>query len=67
VYSRRAPLGTERPAGRIGRQDLDPATQTDATACVCGSASFADAASRLLVELDVPAERIRVERFGPTG
>jgi ferredoxin-NADP reductase len=31
------------------------------------SARFADAASRLLVELDVPVERIQVERFGPTG
>jgi ferredoxin-NADP reductase len=39
----------------------------DATAYVCGSAGFADAASRLLVDLGVPVERIRVERFGPTG
>jgi ferredoxin-NADP reductase len=39
----------------------------DATAYVCGSARFADAASHLLVDLDVPPERIRVERFGPTG
>ena len=39
----------------------------DATAYVCGSAGFADAASELLVDLGVPVERIRVERFGPTG
>jgi ferredoxin-NADP reductase len=37
------------------------------TAYVCGSAGFADAASQLLVELGVPAARVRVERFGPSG
>jgi ferredoxin-NADP reductase len=67
VYSRRTPPGTERSAGRIGPPDLEPAIMPDATAYVCGSARFADAASHLLVDLDVPAERIRVERFGPTG
>ena len=30
-------------------------------------ASFADAASDVLVAAGMPAERIRVERFGPTG
>jgi ferredoxin-NADP reductase len=38
-----------------------------ATAYVCGSARFADVASRLVVEAGVPVERVRVERFGPTG
>jgi ferredoxin-NADP reductase len=36
-------------------------------AYVCGSAGFAEAASRLLVDLGVPAQHVRVERFGPTG
>ncbi len=67
VYSRRAPVDADRPAGRIGPSDLEPAILPDATVYVCGSARFADAASRLLVDLDVPVERIRVERFGPTG
>jgi ferredoxin-NADP reductase len=39
----------------------------DATGYVCGSAGFADAASRLLLDLGMAADRIRVERFGPTG
>ena len=34
---------------------------------VCGSPRFADAATDLLIGLGLPAERIRVERFGPTG
>jgi ferredoxin-NADP reductase len=34
---------------------------------VCGSAAFAEAASTLLLDSGVPAGRIRVERFGPSG
>jgi ferredoxin-NADP reductase len=34
---------------------------------VCGSAAFAEAASLLLMDSGVPAGRIRVERFGPSG
>jgi len=34
---------------------------------VCGSASFAEAASQLLVGMGVPPDGIRVERFGPSG
>jgi len=33
---------------------------------VCGSARFAETASRLLVDLGVPTGRIRIERFGPS-
>ena len=46
--------------------DLGDVTE-DVTAYVCGSARFADAASRLVVEAGMPVERVRVERFGPTG
>jgi ferredoxin-NADP reductase len=38
-----------------------------ATAYVCGSAGFAEAAGNLLVGLGVPPGSIRVERFGPSG
>jgi ferredoxin-NADP reductase len=54
-----------RPAGRLVAADLD--VLPDATAYVCGSSGFADAASRILVDLGQPVERIRVERFGPSG
>jgi ferredoxin-NADP reductase len=40
---------------------------SEATAFVCGSPGFADFASGLLVGLGQPVERIRVERFGPSG
>ena len=67
VHSRVAPPGSARPAGRLTADDLAPLLRPDATAYVCGSTGFADAASSLLVDLGVPAEQIRVERFGATG
>ncbi len=67
VHSRVAPPGTSRPAGRLSATDLVPLIQSEATAFVCGSTGFADAASTLLVDLGVPADQIRVERFGATG
>jgi ferredoxin-NADP reductase len=63
VYTRVA--GSDRPAGRLMAADLD--VLPEATAYVCGSSGFADAASRILVDLGQPVDRIRVERFGPTG
>jgi ferredoxin-NADP reductase len=67
AYSRRPPTGWDRPAGRLAVADLAPLVRPDVTAYVCGSARFADAASRLVVEAGVPVDRVRVERFGPTG
>ena len=56
-----------RPEGRLTAADLDPLLAPGLTAYVCGSAGFAETASHLLVDLGVPTENIRVERFGPTG
>jgi ferredoxin-NADP reductase len=67
VYTREVPHESVRPPGRLTPDDLAPALVPDATAYVCGSTAFTNAASDLLVDLGVPAERIRVERFGPTG
>jgi len=67
VYTRKAPPAAGRPPGRLRAEDVAPALLPDATAYVCGSAGFADSATDLLQELGVPPERIRVERFGPSG
>ncbi len=67
VHSRVAPPGSERAAGRLAAEDLTPLVTPGITAYVCGSDGFADAASQLLVDADVPVDRIRVERFGATG
>jgi ferredoxin-NADP reductase len=56
-----------RPAGRLTAAELVPLWEPGQTAYVCGSASFAEAASQLLMGVGVPAHDIRVERFGPSG
>lgn len=65
VLSRQA--FSNRPAGRVGDDDLRPFLDDVQRAYVCGSASFAEAASQRLVSLGVPSATIRVERFGPTS
>jgi ferredoxin-NADP reductase len=67
AYSREAPPGADRAAARLMAADLEWMLVEGATSYVCGSAGFAEAVSRLLVELGVPVADIRVERFGPSG
>jgi ferredoxin-NADP reductase len=67
VYSRQAPPGWVRAAGRIGVPDVAPLVRGGETVYVCGSAGFADAATDVLQAAGVPVEAIRVERFGPSG
>jgi ferredoxin-NADP reductase len=68
IYSREAPPGEARPPGRLTAEDLLPAPDPGTTTTyLCGSAGFVEAAGRLLVVVGVPVERIRVERFGPSG
>ena len=67
VYTRVAPPASVRPAGRLTGADLPAGIVPEARAFVCGSSGFADAASDALMGGGVAAERIRVERFGPTG
>ena len=48
--------------------DIPPlASLGDVTAYLCGSTGFCNTAGDLLVGLGQPAERIKVERFGPSG
>lgn len=67
LYTRETRAGHPRPPGRLAAADVVPRLQPEATVYVCGSAPFANAAGDLLVELGVGAERIRVERFGPSA
>jgi ferredoxin-NADP reductase len=67
VYTRSSPPSASRPAGRLTRDDIASAVMPETTAYVCGSTGFADAATDLLIDAGLAAERIRVERFGPTG
>jgi ferredoxin-NADP reductase len=56
-----------RPAGRLTAGELVPLWEPGQTAYVCGSTSFAESASRILVDLGFPAADVRIERFGPSG
>lgn len=56
-----------RPAGAPTRAEVEPLLTGVELAYVCGSARFAAYAETLLLDCGVPAEAIRVERFGPTG
>jgi ferredoxin-NADP reductase len=67
VFTRVVPPSTMRPPGRLSVADLPPPVSPDTTAYVCGSAGFCNTAGDLLVGLGIPVERIRTERFGPTG
>ncbi|MET9732089.1 ferredoxin reductase [Streptomyces sp. NPDC006458] len=66
VFTRRAPEGV--PVGRLtGAHLAGPLAEPPAggwEAYICGSDSFAEHASRLLVAAGQPVDRIRIERFG---
>jgi ferredoxin-NADP reductase len=66
VYTRAAPPGWARPLQRLNEHDLAGQVAADAIAYVCGSPAFADSVTELLMDDQVPTDRIRVERFGPT-
>jgi ferredoxin-NADP reductase len=67
TYTRESPEGWNGHTGRIDAALLADEDLDMATAFVCGSNGFVEAASRLLLEAGCDSERIRTERFGPTG
>jgi ferredoxin-NADP reductase len=67
TFTREPPEGWDGHTGRIDASLLDGTDLDSATAFVCGSNGFVEAASRLLLEAGCPPNRIRTERFGPTG
>jgi ferredoxin-NADP reductase len=68
TFTREPPPGWNGHTGRI-----DPAlfaqadTGPECTAFICGSNAFVEAASTLAMDAGVAPDRIRTERFGPTG
>jgi ferredoxin-NADP reductase len=65
VYTRGAPASDPRPPGRLRATDLHP--PEGASAYICGSSPFADAAAELVLDLGIGPGRIKIERFGPSG
>jgi ferredoxin-NADP reductase len=67
TFTREPPQGWTGHVGRIDSALIAEAGIDSGIAFVCGSNGFVEAATRLLLELGFEPERIRTERFGPTG
>jgi ferredoxin-NADP reductase len=68
TYTREPPEGWGGHTGRIDAGLIASAMVGEgATAFVCGSNGFVESASTLLLENGLVPERVRTERFGPTG
>ena len=64
VYTRQAPDGHGRPAGRVTEADLKAVAFDSGPAFLCGSTGFVEAAARLLTGTGYDQSRIRLERYG---
>jgi ferredoxin-NADP reductase len=67
TFSRDAPAGWTGHTGRIDPELVAATAPDGATAFVCGSNGFVEAAVALLLESGIDPGRVRTERFGPTG
>jgi ferredoxin-NADP reductase len=70
VYTRRAPEGWKGPVGRLDAARLATLAWPPAAApaCfVCGPTGFVEAVANLLIDQGYAPERIKTERFGPSG
>ena len=67
VYTRRAPDGYARPAGRITAADIQAVAFDGGPAYVCGSSGFVEATAGLLAGVGYDRTRIRLERYGPSA
>jgi ferredoxin-NADP reductase len=70
LYTRGAPEGWPRRPGRLAAPDLAATAwppSAGPTTYVCGPTGFVEHAADLLVALGQDPDRIRTERFGPTG
>jgi len=70
AYTRVAPKDWPRPPGRIDAGLIADATwpsNLTPTCFVCGPTSFVETATNLLIASGHGRDKIRTERFGPTG
>jgi ferredoxin-NADP reductase len=67
TFTRRPPEGWTGHTGRIDRALIAEADLDGGTAFICGSNPFVEAAADLALAAGFRPERVRTERFGPTG
>jgi ferredoxin-NADP reductase len=65
TFTREPPEGWAGHTGRIDRSLTEDGS--DGIAFICGTNGFVETASRLALEAGYEPQRIRTERFGPTG
>ncbi|HEY7197721.1 MAG TPA: ferredoxin reductase [Gaiellaceae bacterium] len=67
TLTRRAPPGWDELTGRLMRETFAPLLEPGTLAFVCGPTGFVEAVAEALVSLGLAPERVKTERFGPTG
>jgi ferredoxin-NADP reductase len=67
TYTRDAPAGWTGHTGHIDAEMLRAPAEGVELAFVCGSNGFVETASDLLLEVGIPADAIRTERYGDAG
>lgn len=67
IYTRESPGANGRPIGRLAEGDLAPIAMPKPMVYICGSSSFADSVTGLVIKSGIPTDQIRIERFGPSG
>jgi ferredoxin-NADP reductase len=67
TFTREPPQGWTGHVGHIDGSMIPDGEFASGIAFVCGSNGFVEAATRLVLEAGFEPERIRTERFGPTG
>jgi ferredoxin-NADP reductase len=70
IYTRRAPEGWTDSVGRLDAARLAalaPRAGDQPATFVCGPTSFVESVANLLIDQGYRPERIKTERFGPTG
>ena len=70
VYTRGAPEGWTHPVGRLDAARLAALTDGDSmrpATFVCGPTGFVESVANLLIDMGHRPERIKTERFGPSG
>jgi ferredoxin-NADP reductase len=67
TFTRQPPEGWTGHTGRIDAELIAAQAPAQGTTFICGSNGFVEAASRFVLATGAEPERIRTERFGPTG
>ena len=70
MYTRSVPDGWPQPPGRLSAARLGEAgwpAEFEPACYVCGPTGFVEAVANLLVDAGHAPERVKTERFGPSG